>query len=121
MRYVEFLYKQFNDFNDLFEFINYECDDDFIEMCKNECKHPIDSFKFYDYLINRLHLLQKINMFEICPIIEYKGYKCSYWTEDMKYIGIIIGTKEKVSGNNINDLLPDFYNTVDYVLNLSKN
>lgn len=77
-------------------------------------KHPD---KIFDYVINRLHLNQTLNMFEICIPLEYKGYTLVFSYINDTYIGNIQGTEETIEGKTIQIILDNFHNTVDYILN----
>ena len=86
---------------------------------KSHRKYAQDSEKFFDYLINRLHLLLIFNQFDILIPFEYKGHKAEYeYVESLNlYIGCVDGEPDNdISGKTLSEIEQDFHNFVDLIL-----
>ena len=86
---------------------------------KSHRQYDIDSEKFFDYLINRLHCLGVLYQYDYNIPLEYKGYKAIYSYDPN--LALLVGFVENefdssISGKTISDIEKDFQNTVDYVL-----
>lgn len=80
---------------------------------------PKDSEKFFDYLINRFHMLLVFDMFDYLIPFEYKGQKATYEFEPItnQYIGYVNNDVENdIYGKTIAEIEQDFHNFVDLVL-----
>lgn len=127
MRYSIRLYNHYKDFNRFFkenkiDVAKEQIDMYYMEFCTSKSlrKYQKDSEKFFDYLINRFHMIGTFNMFEYGVPLEYKGYTASYsYAEKEKlYMGFVDGHFDcDIKGSTMEEIEEDFKNTVDYVLN----
>lgn len=125
-RYVITLYKEYKSYGNLFLSNDIEIDDAMIdgfyaEFCTSKSfrLHSKESEKFFDYLVNRLHLLGEFNMFDIMLPLTYKGYTCSYsYDFDNKmYKGNVTNEYDTyIESEKLEDFKDNFHNTIDYVV-----
>lgn len=128
MRYVTKLYNSFQTYQKLFDENDIKIDSEmidgfYIEFCQSKSlrQYSKDSEKFFDYLINRLHLLLLLNMFDIMLPLTYKGYKAAYkYDSELKlYIGNVVGEHDTYLENEkFEDFKENFQNTIDYVVKM---
>lgn len=126
MRHVIRLYNYYKSYENFFKMCDIQIDTEDIqkyydEFCTSKSlrQYSKESEKFFDYLINRFHMLGTINMFDYTVPIEYKSFNCIYeW--DIK-LDMFIGYVENefdssVSGKTLRELDEDFRNTIDFVI-----
>lgn len=128
MRYVIKLYNYFKSYQRLFEENSLKIDEKIIDEIFNEfCSSKTlriygkDSEKFFDYLINRLHMLLMLNMFDIVIPFEYKGYKATYkynWDKKLYCGNVIDEVDTNIECETLDDFEEYFKNTIDYVVKM---
>lgn len=126
MRHVIRLFNYYKSYENFFKINNIEISTEEIKMYYDEfCLskslrlYTIDSEKFFDYLINRLHLSQKIYQYDYSVPLVYKTYKAHYQYEEKldMYIGSVENEFDSaISGKTLRELDEDFRNTVDFVI-----
>ena len=117
------LYKSYNKFFKENNIKVEKSDIDWIytEFCTSKSLrvHKKNSQLFFDYLINRLHMLGTFNMFEYAVLLHHNGYTAMY-SHDIEsncYTGYIVDHFDyTIKGKRIEDIEADFKNTVDFVL-----
>lgn len=98
-----------------------EIDSYYDEFCTSKSlrEHKKNSQMYFDYLINRLHLLGLFNMFDYAVPLHYNGYTAMY-SHDLDvhmYTGYIVENIDyTIKGKTFADIEADFKNTVDFVL-----
>lgn len=126
MRHVIRLYNYYKSYDNFFKMNNLEIDTEEIEKYYEEFSssstlrlYNKDSEKFFDYLINRFHLLGTFNQFDYTVPLVYKTFKAIY-EYDLKldmYVGFVENEFDTaISGKTLNELEEDFKNTVDFVV-----
>ena len=126
MRHVIRLFNYYKSYENFFKTCNINIDEEVIqkyydEFCTSKSlrQYSKDSEKYFDYLINRLHMLGDLYQYDYNVPLVYKGYKCTY-EHDIKldmYVGYVENEIDSaVSGKSLRELDEDFQNTVDFVI-----
>ena len=126
MRHVIRLFNYYKSYQTFFKENNIQIDANEIQKYRDEfCtskylrEYSIESEKFFDYLVNRFHMIGTFDMFDYTIPLEYKGYKAVYDYEEK--LDIYVGHVENefdssISGKTLSELDEDFRNTVDFVI-----
>lgn len=126
MRHVIRLFNYYKSYEEFFNINNIDIDTEEIqkyydEFCSSKFlrQYSKESEKFFDYLINRFHMIGTFNQFDYTVPLVYKGYKAIY--EHDKKLDIYIGYVENeydsaITGKTLNELDEDFRNTIDFVV-----
>lgn len=126
MRHSLRLFNYYKSYENFFKTCNINIDEETIqkyydEFCTSKSLrvYSKDSEKYFEYLINRLHLLGDLYQYDYNVPLVYKGYKCTY-EHDIKldmYVGYVENEFDSsVSGKSLRELEEDFQNTVDFVI-----
>lgn len=126
MRHTIRLYNYYKSYDNFFKTNKIEINQEDIKKYWDEFSSStylrqfgLDSKKFFDYLINRFHILGVFDQYDYFVPLVYKGYKANY--EHDKKLDIYIGFVENeldssISGKTLDELDLDFRNTVDFVI-----
>lgn len=126
MRHSIRLFNYYKSYENFFKTCNIDIDTEEIEKYYNEFssakalrKYDRESKEFFDYLINRFHMLGTFYQYDYEVPIVYKNYKCIYSYEEKldMYVGFVENEFDsEVTGKSLRELEIDFQNTIDYVV-----
>lgn len=126
MRHAERLYEQYKSYNKFFKDNKIKITKEEIGMYYDEfCSskslsvHKKNSQTFFDYLINRLHILGLFNMFDYSVPLHHNGHTAMYYHDSTswQYVGYIEGHLDyTITGKTVKEIEEDFKNMVDFVL-----
>lgn len=126
MRHSIMLYNHFKTIKNLIEEAKLDFNLDDIEVYKQEfmsskvlMKFGVDSKEYFDYIINRLHILGLVDQYQLYIPLDYKGYTAIYSYDEKvnMYVGYVKGESDSlIKGKTLERLMDDFKNVVDYVV-----